>query len=87
MKTTNTKPKRPLLELLNEKRADKIPAGWLSLTELAAEEDANPLSNQFRDVVSQAVKAGILQRRMFKVILRVSDGTSLRPVSYYKRSA
>lgn len=85
MKTNKTKPKS-ILELLNEKRADKIPEGWLSLAELADQEDANPLSGGFRDMVSQAVKAGILQRRQFRAVVKVGEGTALRAVSYYRRT-
>jgi hypothetical protein len=85
MKTNTTKPKS-ILELLNEKRADKIPEGWLNLTELANREDANPLSSSFREMVNQAVKAGILQRRQFRAVVKVGDGSALRSVAYYKRN-
>jgi NAD kinase len=81
---TNPKP-RSIVDLLNEKRADKIPSDYKNLAQLADEEGANSLSSSWRDTVNEAVKAGILLRKHFKVVVKVGDGTALRAVAHYKR--
>lgn len=88
MKNTKpTNPKKSILDLLNEKRADKIPPEWKNISQLADEEGGNALSGAFRDIVNEAVKAQILTKRFFKVVVKVGEGTALRSVAHYKRTS
>lgn len=60
--------------------ADKIPAGWLTIEQLARAEDSFP-GGSFRRTVREAVRLGLLERREF----RVYSVNQRRSVPHYKR--
>ena len=64
---------------LNQRRADKIPAGWMDGDTLAKKEGYS-CREAARNVVTGALKAGLLETKKFRVIW--GDGLRLRP--YYR---
>lgn len=70
-----------LLEQLRTARAPKVPAGWLTLDQLAKAEGRPNARGSFYYIAQNAVAAGILQKKTFRILL----GNGVRPVTHYKR--
>ncbi len=59
--------KRTLQSRLLALRADKVPRGWLNGEQLARREGYST-RDSFAPVIRQAVKAGLLEQREFRVL-------------------
>lgn len=70
-----------LVEQLRALKADKIPAGWLTIDQLAHAEGLVHARGGFQYTVKAAVEARLLQRKKYLV----ATGGGLRKVWHYKR--
>lgn len=55
-----------LSALIAQKSADKVPAGWKTIDQLAREEQTY-LGGTFRSTVREAVRIGVLERKDFRI--------------------
>lgn len=62
-------------------RAPKVPAGWLTLEDLAKADGRANARGDFYYIAQDAVAAGILEKKSF----RVYRTNGLRTVAHYKR--
>lgn len=70
-----------LLDQVRTARSPKVPAGWLTLEQLAKEEGRPNARGSFYYIAADAVAAGILKKKSFRIML----GNGVRPVAHYKR--
>lgn len=71
----------PLRNVLQQRRLDLVPPGWLRIEELAAAEGAH-LGSHFRNQVHAARRAGLVKQRLFRA--RRANG-AIAPIPHYKR--
>ena len=71
-----------LIDQLKQRRADKVPPGWMRLEVLARKEGMADTSGRgsFYNTVREAVAAGLLEKNVFLV----ATASGVRPVAHYR---
>lgn len=72
---------KSLRELMQARRAEKVPRGWCTPLQFARREGFAELDGHFYRIVAFGIKQGFVQRRKFQI----KTGCGVKSVSHYRR--